>query len=89
MQLLALLITCGLVCSAQDTAADWEMRGAALKAQGDATGALDAYQRAAALDPDSAPIQDEVGFLLAVLNRRQEANILHMHRVIDRYLTTA
>jgi hypothetical protein len=21
------------------------------------------------------------------LNRRQEANILHMHRVIDRYLT--
>jgi hypothetical protein len=23
------------------------------------------------------------------LNRRQESNVLHMHRVIDRYLTTS
>ena len=41
--------------------------------RGDAAAALAAWQKAAALYPNSARIQDEIGFLLAVLNRRDEA----------------
>src|SRR5580700_12098592 len=58
---------------AADSVQDLEDRGAALKAKGDAAGALDVYRQAAELDPKSAHLQDEVGFLLAVLNRREEA----------------
>ena len=35
----------------------------------DASGALDAYQKASALAPNSPELHDEVGFLLAVLKR--------------------
>jgi len=50
-----------------------EARAAALKARGDAAGALAAWEKAAEIAPRSARVQDEIGFLLAVLNRRQEA----------------
>ena len=43
------------------------------RSRGDASAALAAWQKAAAIDPKSARIQDEIGFLLAVLNRRAEA----------------
>src|SRR5260370_39236690 len=57
----------------QETVRQLETRAAALKARGDAAGALAAWEKAAELDPRSASIQDEIGFLLAVLNRRDEA----------------
>src|SRR5215472_2264304 len=50
-----------------------EDRAAELKSHGDAAGALAEWQKAAALDPKSARIQDEIGFLLAVLQRHAEA----------------
>ena len=46
---------------------------AAKKAQGDAPGALAAYEEAARLAPKSAEVQHEIGFLMAVLKRPQEA----------------
>src|SRR5258708_13737464 len=66
----------------QETLAQLEARARELKARGDAAGSLEAWQKAAALDPKSAGIQDEIGFLLAVLNRRQEA-IQHFERAIS------
>ena len=65
----------------QDTLAQLEARARELKSRGDAAGSLAAWEKAAALDPKSAAIQDEIGFLLAVLNRRQEA-IQHFERAI-------
>src|SRR5215472_923029 len=59
-----------------------EARAIELKAKGDAAGALEAYREAAALDPKSPRFEDEIGFLLAVLNRRAEA-IAHFQRAID------
>ena len=41
-----------------------------------------AFEEAAELDPKSAHFQDEIGFLLAVLNRRSEA-IEHFQHAID------
>src|SRR5260370_22513369 len=78
---------CLFLCSlaalpAQETLAQLESRARELKARGDAAGSLEAWQKAAALDPKSASIQDEIGFLLAVLNRRQEA-IHHFERAIS------
>ncbi len=67
-----LLALCAL-CGAADTPQDLAERGAALKAKGDAAGALELFRQAADLDPQSARLQDEIGFLLAVLNRRTEA----------------
>jgi len=52
---------------------DLESQASAARSRGDAAAALAAWQQAAALDPNSARIQDEIGFLLAVLNRRDEA----------------
>ena len=49
---------------------DIEARARELKARGDAAGALALLSRR---DPKSARVQDEIGFLLAVLNRRAEA----------------
>ena len=66
----------------QDRLKDLESRAAALKAAGDAAGALAAWQQAAALDPQSAHIEDEIGFLLAVLNRREEA-VRHLERAVE------
>jgi tetratricopeptide (TPR) repeat protein len=59
---------------AQETLRQIEARAAALKNGGDAAGALAAFEKAAALDPGSPRLQDEIGFLLAVLNRREEAS---------------
>jgi len=70
------------VSYAAGTVEDLEARGTALKAKGDAAGALAVYQQAAALDPKSARLADEVGFLLAVLNRRDEA-IQSFQRAIE------
>src|SRR5262249_59999938 len=50
-----------------------ESRALELKARGDAAGALAAWEQAAELDPKSARIQDEIGFLQVVLNRRDAA----------------
>src|SRR5947209_2766844 len=44
----------------------------ALKAKGDAAGALAVFEKAAAADPKSADIEDQIGFLLAVLKRAPE-----------------
>src|SRR3982751_4087293 len=57
----------------QETLEQLESRAIELKSRGDAAGALAAWRQAAALDPGSARIQDEIGFLLVVLNRRDEA----------------
>src|SRR5579859_6384992 len=59
--------------NAQQTSAQWQARARELKARGDAAGSLAAWQKAAELDPKSAAIEDEIGFLLAVLNRHAEA----------------
>src|SRR5215472_1038894 len=58
-----------------------EDRAAELKSHGDAAGALAEWQKAAALDPKSARVQDEVGFLLAVLQRPQDA-IQHLQQAV-------
>src|SRR5215471_14174655 len=50
-----------------------ESRALELKAHGDAAGALAVWEQAAVLDPKSARIQDEIGFLQVVLNRRADA----------------
>jgi len=73
MRFLVPLLWLCAVCHAADSVQELEDRGAALKAKGDAAGAMAVYQEAARLDPQSAHLQDEVGFLLAVLNRREEA----------------
>ena len=78
---------CLFLCSlaalpGQETLAQLEAHARELKTRGDAAGSLDAWQKAAALDPKSAAIQDEIGFLLAVLNRRQEA-IQHFERAVS------
>src|SRR5437016_370822 len=65
----------------QETLQQLESRALELKSRGDAAGALAAWQQAAALNPKSARIQDEIGFLLVVLNRRDEA-LQHFERAI-------
>src|SRR3981081_3064852 len=62
-----------LTISGAETLQQMEQRARQLKAQGDAAGALAAFEKAAALDPKSAKLQDEIGFLLAVLQRPVEA----------------
>src|SRR5215831_15462142 len=71
-----------LSAPAQESLAQLESRAEQLKARGDAAGSLAAWEKAAALDPKSARIQDEIGFLLAVLNRRPEAR-QHFQRAIE------
>src|SRR5262245_62287842 len=65
-----------------DTLAQIEAKAAELKARGDAAGSLAEWTRAAALNPKSARIQDEIGFLLAVLQRHQEA-LEHLERAVQ------
>ena len=71
--MLAVVLSICVLAAAADSLPDLEARGAALKSRGDAAGALEAYEKAAALNPESARLEDEVGFLLAVLQRRDEA----------------
>src|SRR5258708_3581268 len=70
------------VLAAADTAADWVRQGQAYKAKGDAAAALQAFEKALALDPKSPQIEDEVGFILAATNRRDEA-IAHFEKAIQ------
>src|SRR5438094_591248 len=62
----------GLLCG-QETLHQIEARAAELKSKGDAAGSLAAWEKAATLAPQSAHIQDEIGFLLATQNRLDEA----------------
>src|SRR5437879_4242183 len=64
-----------------ETAADYVKQGQAFKAKGDAAAALRAFERALSLDPKSAQIEDEIGFVLAAVNRREEA-IAHFEKAI-------
>src|SRR5580693_1064108 len=64
------------------TAAELKQRADALKAQGDAAGALELMEKAAEADPKSAELEDEAGFLLAVLKRNPEAKV-HFERAIQ------
>src|SRR5438552_3280545 len=76
--------------AAGQTFDELKTQGEALKRRGDAEGALAFYQRAAAQAPTSAEIQDEIGFLLAVLKRPVEAQP-HFRRAteIDRNFAPA
>src|SRR5713226_9696486 len=65
----------------QETLRQIEARAAALKARGDAAGALAAWEKAASLDPKSARTQDEIGFLLAAQGRLAEA-LEHFERAL-------
>ena len=71
-----------IIVLAAATLEELESRATALKAAGDAAGALAAYQEAATLDPKSARYQDEIGFLLRVLNRGPEASE-HFRRAVE------
>src|SRR5437763_9670800 len=59
-----------------------EARALELKARGDAAGALAAWEKAAEANPKSARIQDEIGFLLAVLNKPADA-VRHFTRALE------
>src|SRR5262249_41319195 len=71
--LVFLLVAIAFPAFGQETLQQLQSRAIALKSRGDAAGALAAWRQAAALDPKSARIQDEIGFLLVVLNRREDA----------------
>src|ERR1035437_3149598 len=77
-----LLGACLSIAAAGQTAAQLKQQAEALKARGDAAGALAVTVRAAAADPRSAELEDEIGFLLAVLNRGGEAKP-HFERAIQ------
>src|SRR5262249_40597216 len=80
--LVFLLAVMALPAMAQETLQQIESRAIELKSRGDAAGALAAWQQAAMLAPKSARIQDEIGFLLVVLNRREEA-LQHFERATE------
>src|SRR5215475_6930042 len=77
-----LLAAIALPARGQETLKQVESRAVELKSHGDAAGSLAAWRQAAALDPKSARIQDEIGFLLVVLNQRVEA-IQSFERAIE------
>src|SRR5580692_7656486 len=64
------------------SALELKQQADALKARGDAAGALDLTEKAAEADPKSAELEDEIGFLLAVLKRNPEAKP-HFERAIQ------
>src|SRR5260370_12155221 len=79
------ILCAALACSflgAGETAAEWIRQGRAYKARGDADAALRAFEKAAALDPKSAEVEDEIGFLLAATNRQSEA-IPHFEKAVQ------
>lgn len=65
-----LLLASGGLLSAQSPG---RAQARAMKAKGDAAGALAAFEQAATAEPKAADLRDEIGFLLAVLGRRDEA----------------
>src|ERR1017187_5347662 len=76
------LCACLSIAVAAQTAAQLKQQAEVLKARGDAAGALALIGRAAAANPKSAELEDETGFLLAVLNRSPEAKP-HFERAIE------
>src|SRR5205823_6435713 len=70
---LLILAAAPLPACGQETLQQFEARATELKMRGDAAGALAAWEQAAAVYPRSPRVQDEIGFLLAVLQRRTEA----------------
>src|SRR5215510_3675736 len=83
--MLARFVACALALipfAAAQTIQELEARASALKQRGDAIGALAAYEKAATLSPESAAIQHEIGFLLAVLKRPTDAKP-HFRRAIE------
>ena len=81
MKLFVLAAAAGLL------AAQPRVEGRALKAKGDAAGALAVLERAAVLEPNAADLRDEIGFLLAVQGRQSEAisHFEHAIRLNPRY----
>src|SRR5258708_17806979 len=78
---LCALLGCALHAGAEN-AAEWVRQGRDFKAKGDAAAALRAFERASSLDPESAEVEDEIGFLLAATNRQPEA-IPHFNRAVQ------
>jgi len=76
-----------LAVAASILAAQPRVEGRALKARGDAAGALAAFERAAVLEPNAADLRDEIGFLLAVQGRQSEGipHFEHAIRLNARY----
>src|ERR1019366_6964395 len=73
---------CLSIAAAGQPAAQLKQQAEALKARGDAAGGLALIGRAAAANPKSAEVEDETGFLLAVLQRSPEAKP-HFERAIE------
>src|SRR5881394_663388 len=82
MVAIVVLLAATLSVRGQETLEHLEARAAELKARGDASGALAVWQQAAAKDAKSPRIQDEIGFLLVVLNRRKEA-VQYFERAVE------
>jgi Flp pilus assembly protein TadD len=80
--LLAVCLAVNLSAQAPAKLQELESRAISLKSKGDAAGALAVYQEAAILTPQLARLQDEIGFLLVVLNRQAEA-VEHFNRAIE------
>src|SRR5262249_31698079 len=79
---LALLVLASLPAFAQQSLQQIEAQARQLTAHGDAAGALAEWQKAESLDPKSARVQHEIGFLLAVLQRQPEA-VTHLERAVE------
>src|SRR5262249_46388540 len=73
LRLAAAVLCLFAVALGQESLKQIETRAVELKARGDAAGSLAEWEKAAAIDPKSARIQHEIGFLLAVLQRQPEA----------------
>src|SRR5262245_17414999 len=79
---LLIFLSPALSTLAQETASQLEANAVALEKKGDAQGALALWQKAAALEPNAPLAEDRIGFLLAVLNRHDEA-VPHFLRAIQ------
>src|ERR1035438_1749306 len=73
MSRILFLCACLSIAAAAQTPAQLKQQAEALKARGDAAGALALIAKASAANPKSAELEDETGFLLAVLHRGPEA----------------
>src|SRR4051794_38980496 len=77
-----LLALAGFLAANAESVPILKSQAAALKAKGDAQGALAKYEAALQLSPKSAELEDEVGFLLAVLSRQAQAK-QHLQRALE------
>src|SRR5712664_1464368 len=68
--------------AAEETPAQWIEKANALKAAGDAAGAVQALERAIALGSKAAEVEDELGFLLAATGQNANA-VPHFERAIQ------